>query len=301
MADEIIEEVWRIKDEIAREHGCDVGGLAAYYLRLGRERAQGEEEGAGGGRGDGGRRCGGGGLGADRVWSASGRWKRPGGKVMELEGRRRVVPGAPGYPAALRRCFRAGRAAPVTAWGRLQLLEGALLGFFCSVRAPGDSVLKTYDLARALRSRGVTLVGGFQSPMEREFLDLLLRGTARVVVCPARGLGVMRLPRAWGAALGDGRLLLLSFFEETIRRPTAAIAARRNACVAALADRLLVAHAAPGGKTERLCRDALVGGKRVFTLESADNAHLVALGAAPLAADDPAACLEDGVGGPASR
>ncbi len=35
MADEIIEEVWRIKDEIAREHGYDVGGLAAYYLRLG--------------------------------------------------------------------------------------------------------------------------------------------------------------------------------------------------------------------------------------------------------------------------
>ena len=59
--------------------------------------------------------------------------------------------------------------------------------------------------------------------------------------------------------------------------------------------------AAPGGKTERLCRDALAGGKRVFTLESSDNAHLVALGAAPLAADDPAACLDDGVGSPASR
>ena len=194
---------------------------------------------------------------------------------------------------------------PATAWGGLHLLDGALLGFFCSVRAPGDPLLKTYDLARALRRESVTLVGGFQSPMEKEFLDLVLRGSAGVVVCPARGLGVMRLPRAWRAALGDGRLLLLSFFDEAVRRPTAAIAARRNACVAALADRLLVAHAAPGGKTERLCRDALAGGKPVFTLESSDNAHLVALGAAPLAADDPAACLDDGVGGqvggPASR
>ena len=45
MADEIIEEVWRVKDEIAREHGCDVGGLGAYYLQLGRERVQREEEG----------------------------------------------------------------------------------------------------------------------------------------------------------------------------------------------------------------------------------------------------------------
>ena len=63
----------------------------------------------------------------------------------------------------------------------------------------------------------------------------------------------------------------------------------RNACVAALADRLLVAHAAPGGKTERLCRDALAGGKQVYTLESSDNAHLIAGGAVPVAADDPSA------------
>ena len=218
---------------------------------------------------------------------------------MEAEGRRRVDPGAREYPVALRRCFEAGGPVPVTAWGPLQLLEGALLGFFCSVRAPGDSVLKTYDLARALRRADVTLVGGFQSPMEREFLDLLLRGSARVVVCPARGLGVMRVPRAWRAALGAGRLLVLSFFDEGIRRPTAALAAKRNACVAALADRLFVAHAAPGGKTERLCRDALAAGKRVFTLESADNSHLVARGAVPVAADDPAACVDDGAGGAA--
>ena len=46
MADEIIEEVWRIKDEIAREHGYDVGRLGAYFRRLGRERAQREDEGA---------------------------------------------------------------------------------------------------------------------------------------------------------------------------------------------------------------------------------------------------------------
>ena len=218
---------------------------------------------------------------------------------MGSDGRRRLDPGARGYPGALRRCFAEGRAVPVTAWGGLHLLDGALLGFFCSVRTPGDSLLKTYDLARALRSTSVTLVGGFQSPMEKEFLDLVLRGSAGVVVCPARGLGVMRLPRAWRVALGDGRLLLLSFFDEAIRRPTAAIAARRNACVAALADRLLVAHAAPGGKTEGLCRDALAAGKRVFTLESSDNAHLMAQGAVAVAADDPAACLGDGVGGPA--
>lgn len=31
MSDEIIEELWRIKDEIAREHGYNVESLAAYF------------------------------------------------------------------------------------------------------------------------------------------------------------------------------------------------------------------------------------------------------------------------------
>ena len=220
----------------------------------------------------------------------------PGAERMEPARPRRLTPDSPDYPPALRRGFPGGRPVPVTAWGRLDVLGGRLLGFFCSVRTRGDALLKTYDLARALRNRDVTLVGGFQSPMEREFLDLLLRGSAGVVLCPARGLGVMRLSPARKAALADGRLLILSFFEDALRRPTAAVAAERNARVAALADRLLIAHAEPGGKTERLCRDALARGQRVFTLDSPDNAHLAAFGAEPVSANDPGSLLAEGTG-----
>ena len=44
MANEIMEEVWRIKDEIAREHGRDLDRLGAYVVRLGREREEREKE-----------------------------------------------------------------------------------------------------------------------------------------------------------------------------------------------------------------------------------------------------------------
>lgn len=91
--------------------------------------------------------------------------------------------------------------------GDLNLLDGVLTGFFCSVRCPGDIILKTYDLARALRGAEITLIGGFQSPMEKEFLDVLLWGRVRAVVCPARGLGNMRVPKTWRAPLAEGRLL----------------------------------------------------------------------------------------------
>lgn len=97
----------------------------------------------------------------------------------------------------------------------------------------------------------------------------------------------MRIPKTWQNPLAEGRLLLLSFFNDTIRRPTTDIAAQRNAHVAALAHRLLIAHAEKGGKTEKLCKDALAQGKPVFVLDSPDNTHLLERGIVPIKANDP--------------
>ena len=182
------------------------------------------------------------------------------------------------------------------------LLHRKPVALFCSVQCPGDLILKSYDLARALRAHSVTLTGGFQSPIEKEFLELLLRQPPRqpghpestspsVIICPARGLALMRIPRPWRDPLSAGRLLLLSTFPDSIRRPTAAAAAQRNACVAALAHRVLILHAAQGGKTETLCRQALAAAKPVYTLPSPHNAHLIDLGAQPIPPDDPSALL----------
>ena len=197
----------------------------------------------------------------------------------------RYEPGMPDTPAALHRCFSAFDTPAVSVVGDCALLDGELTGFFCSVRCPGDIILKTYDLAKALRGAEMTLIGGFQSPMEKEFLDVLLWGRVRAVICPARGLGKMRIPKAWRRPLAESRLLLLSFADDHIRRPTAAIADRRNACVAAISNRILVAYAQSNGKTEALCKQALTHRKPVLTLYSSYNIHLMALGATPFAAD----------------
>jgi len=196
-------------------------------------------------------------------------------------------------PAVLRRAIGAGGEAPVALLGDPGILEGRLIGFFCSVRCPGDAILKTFDLARTLRDTDATIVGGFHAPMEREFLELLLRGSARVVVCPARGLGRMRILKVWNPPLDEGRLMFLSFFDDRIRRPTAATAAQRNARVAALADTILIAHAEAGGKIQALCRDALAASEPVFALASDDNAHLFEIGARPVDADDPKDLIYD--------
>ena len=163
--------------------------------------------------------------------------------------------------------------------GNLRLLEEPLTALFCSNRCPGDLILKTYDLARVIRDAGVPVIGGFQTPMERECLRLLLRGDQPVVVCPARGINNMRLPHDWRPALDKGRLLVLSPFPATARRPTAELAAQRNDLVALLAVQVFIAHAARGSKTESFARKLAATGKPLLTLGSPANANLLGLGA----------------------
>ena len=198
----------------------------------------------------------------------------------------RLTRDSAGYPQALLGWL--GDAAPesVAARGNLDILEHDKLAFFCSVKCPGSLILQTYDVACALRDAGVTVVSGFHSPMEEECLALLLRGSQPIIICPARGIEGMRVPRDWKEPLDQGRLLLLSPFERKQRRPTVKLALARNEFVAALGDVVLFAHAEPGGKTEDLCRRAVEWGKPALALDDDANAGLIALGAHPVAPSD---------------
>jgi hypothetical protein len=122
---------------------------------------------------------------------------------------------------------------------------------------------------------------GFHSPMEKECLSLLLRGRQPVVWCPAKRLAANRLPKEYAAPISEGRLLLLSPFEERIKRAREDVALFRNDFVAALADRVFVAYASPGGKTESFCKKILGWGKPLLTFNSPSNVTLLASGALP--------------------
>lgn len=171
----------------------------------------------------------------------------------------------------------AGRAC--TTIGEVSLVHLPLLGLLCSRKCPGDVILGTYDAARALRDAGIAVAGGFHSPMERECLDLLLRGRQPVVYCAARGLETMRISPVWRASIAEGRLLLLSPFPASLRQGTKKTAKARNALVAELADILFISHAAPGGDIERLAKELIPCGRSSLTLASPHNQHMIAMGA----------------------
>jgi predicted Rossmann fold nucleotide-binding protein DprA/Smf involved in DNA uptake len=174
----------------------------------------------------------------------------------------------------------------VSVLGSVELLRKPALGLFCSIRCPGGVILAVYDLARALRDAGIPVISGFHTPMEKECLDLLLRGDQPVIVCPARSLEGMRLPAALKNGVEAGRLALMSPFGASQRRAKADLAEERNRFVAALATEVFVAYAAPNGKTDALCRSLLASGKSLLTLDLPENAHLLDLGAKPAVAED---------------
>ena len=89
----------------------------------------------------------------------------------------------------------------------------------------------------------------------------------------------MRLKSAWKDALSEERLLILSIFREHHRRSTAVLANRRNAFVAALADKICIAHAAEDSKILEFAQMIVSWGKPVFTFEASANTVLFQLGA----------------------
>ena len=187
----------------------------------------------------------------------------------------------PRYPAAL--TTNLGNRAPelVSACGNLEILQRKTLALFCSVRCPGHLIVQTYDLAHKLRRSGVTVIGGFHSPMERQCLATLVRSPHPVIVCPARSLP-KRVPPEFRLPLEEGRLLLLSPFDEAINRADEETARQRNRFVAALADQIFAAYAAPNSSTERFCREIIAWKKPLYTFAGSANENLLGLGARPI-------------------
>ena len=192
------------------------------------------------------------------------------------------------YPSSIKAYL--GANTPETIWtrGNLDLLtcrqndtdEGALWAIFCSSKCPGEIILKTHDLAQEFKNRGISTIGGFHSPIEKECLRVLLRGSQPIIISPARSIENMRIKAEWKKPLSQDSLLILSIFDKKPQQ-TAIMASKRNAFVAALASKVLIAHAAEGGKTLEFAKTILKWSKPVYTFDSSYNRQLLQLGVQP--------------------
>lgn len=166
--------------------------------------------------------------------------------------------------------------------GAARLQRAGVLGFICSIQCPGSLVIRALDASRELRDAAVCVLGGFHSPMERECLDILLRGRQPIGYCPAHGLDSLTLNESQTAAAEQGRLVLVAAFPSEVRKATVQQAVQRNDLIAELAAALWVPHAAPGGKVWTTVRKTLAAGKVVYTFDDPANRELLDTGAQPL-------------------
>lgn len=144
-----------------------------------------------------------------------------------------------------------------TTTGNIELLRLNKTAFLCSRKIPASVVLKCYDWAIAQREAGNCVISSFHSRLEKDVLHYLLKGKQPIIVAMARGLK-QKLEPELQQALHAGRLLIISPFDETVKRVTEKTAAIRNQMMVELADEVVVGFASEGGNLKRMLQEQSV-------------------------------------------
>ena len=138
-------------------------------------------------------------------------------------------------------------------WGNKEILDQNKKAFLCSRRVPAMTVLKSYDWAKEQREKGQCIVCGIHSQIEKDVFEILLRGKQPLVVVLARGMKKRWQPEVIKAVEAN-RLLVVSPFDENIKRVTRITAKKKNETIIELGNSIVVGYATEGGQLEELLK-----------------------------------------------
>lgn len=123
--------------------------------------------------------------------------------------------------------------------GNKALLELNKTAFLCSRKVPASIVLKCYDWAIQQREERNCVISGFHSQIEKDVLHYLLKGNQPVIVVLARGLKE-KLEHEFEKPLEQGRLLIITPFDKSVKRVSSQNAQTRNQLMTTLADQISI-------------------------------------------------------------
>ena len=143
--------------------------------------------------------------------------------------------------------------------GDASIIELHKVGFLSSRKVPPAAVMKCYDWATEMRDEGVCVMGGFQSPLERDVLAFLLQGKQPVVWVLAHKLWVEKsIPKPYREPIAAGRLLVVSPVAQSVARVDARTAAIRNRYILEHSERVVFAAIDSAGSLAGLVGDCPV-------------------------------------------
>ncbi|KJU84073.1 hypothetical protein MBAV_003749 [Candidatus Magnetobacterium bavaricum] len=147
----------------------------------------------------------------------------------------------------------------------MELLNLHKVAFLCSRKCPERVVLRSYEWAIEQRQKGVCVLSGFHSSIEKDVLYFLLKGNQPIILALARGFTKDIEPQL-RRQIDKNRLLIITPFEETVKRVTGETAGLRNRLMLELADEIVVAYAGKGGNLDKLVSETMTSGKIVRML-----------------------------------
>jgi len=152
----------------------------------------------------------------------------------------------------------------VSSLGNTELLKLRKTAFLCSRDIPASVVLQCYDWAIEQRNLDNCVISGFHSKIEKDVFHYLLAGSQPIIMVLARGIKGKIEPDL-KAAVDAGRLLIVTPFEDRIKRVTTETAEQRNRFMIELANEVVVGYASKGGMLERLVAE--VKSKKVIMIQ----------------------------------
>lgn len=135
--------------------------------------------------------------------------------------------------------------------GNLQLLGHYKVAFLCSRKFPEEAALNSCRWADEQREKGICVISGYHSPIERDVLHRLLKGSQPIIIALAKGL--QNLDGELHPHIEAGRLLVITRYADSVSHACEDKCFQRNRMMIGMADAIVVAYASKGGKLERLC------------------------------------------------
>lgn len=135
--------------------------------------------------------------------------------------------------------------------GNKENLNNYKVGFLCSPKVPAGIILNTYDWTIEQRDKGVCIVSGFHSKIEKDVFDILVKGTQPIILVLARGM-MKRWDKKIFELINQNRLLVISPFSEKVTRPTTQSAIGRNKVIAEISDEIFIPYSTVGGNIDKI-------------------------------------------------
>lgn len=136
--------------------------------------------------------------------------------------------------------------------GNFSLLERKKIGFFASSKIASLSVLPTLDWATEVARRDdVAIVSGFHSKMEREILDILLKGRCGIICVLARPIYKI-VPDKYRNAYAQVRVLFISHNTAKSTMTSRHLCHQRNEYIASISDSLVFSSLTPDSSLNTL-------------------------------------------------